>query len=91
MRDTLKGTEVWYFYSVNCPWCQKQAPVLDEFLEEHPEITAVKINVDEEPDAADMNGINSFPVIIPVVDGMFKNRINGFAEKDKISSAVFGD
>lgn len=86
----IKQKELWYFYSTTCPWCQKQEPVLNEFLEEHPEVDVVKINVDEDPEAADMNGIKSFPVIIPLIDGSFKKPITGYSEKEGIFEAVFG-
>ena len=53
--------ELWYFYADWCHYCKQQTPVLDEYIERHPEISVIKILESENKDAIEQNNIKGFP------------------------------
>mmetsp|Transcript_5684 Transcript_5684/g.5880 ORF Transcript_5684/g.5880 Transcript_5684/m.5880 type:complete len:132 (-) Transcript_5684:93-488(-) len=55
------GKKVFYFTAKWCPPCRKIAPIYDKISQEFPDIVFAKIDVDESPNAAALNAINSIP------------------------------
>lgn len=52
------------FFASRCWPCKMLSPVIDELSNEHPEITFLKVDVDEVPELAHEYGITAMPTII---------------------------
>lgn len=63
-----KQTVLVDFWASWCGPCKRQAPILEAFAEENPDIKVCKVNVDEEPALAQQFEIMSIPSLI-----VFKN------------------
>jgi thioredoxin 1 len=51
------------FWAPWCGPCLQVAPVLAEIAAEHPELSVVKINIDEHPKVAASYGVTSIPLL----------------------------
>ena len=56
------------FYADWCGPCKMLAPIVEGLAGKHPEITFIKVNIDETPDLAERYGVMSIPTLI-----VFKN------------------
>jgi len=57
------------FWAEWCGPCHAVAPVLDRIAAERPELTLVKVNIDEEQELARRYGVVSIPTIVLFKDG----------------------
>ena len=57
------------FWAEWCGPCHAVAPVLDRIAAERPELSLVKVNIDEEQELARRYGIVSIPTIVLFKDG----------------------
>ena len=71
-----------------CGPCRMQAPILDEFAMEHPEVKACKVDVDAEPALASRFGIMSIPTLIYFEDGKQIGKAVGVQMKEQIADAL---
>lgn len=72
------------FYADWCGPCKMQAPIMETFSQEHPEIKCVKINSDESADLAMTYGIMSIPSLIVFKGGKEVNRTVGVHSKEDL-------
>lgn len=83
-----KGVVVVDFFATWCAPCKMLAPVLEEISEEVAEAKIVKIDVDENPVAANMYRVSSIPTIKIFKDGELKDTKVGFQPKEVLKEAI---
>ena len=83
-----KGVVVVDFFATWCAPCKMLAPVLEEISEEVKEAKIVKIDVDENPLAANMYHVSSIPTIKIFKDGELKDSKVGFQPKEFLKEAI---
>ena len=83
-----EGTVVLDFYADWCGPCKMLAPIYDEVAEETPDVFFGKINVAEEPEAAEMFSVRSVPSVLVFCKGKTVKRSTGFMKKDALRSMV---
>lgn len=78
------------FWATWCGPCQSQAPVLEQFSEENPDIFVGKINVDSEPELTLQYKVMTIPTLVVIKDGERKASKAGFSTKEEIKKLVEG-
>ena len=76
------------FFATWCGPCKMFAPVLDEFAEEHDEVEAVKVDVDELGELARRYGIMSIPTVILFKNGEPTKKNIGFLDAEELEEFV---
>lgn len=76
------------FYADWCGPCKMVAPIVEEISLERGDISVGKVNVDQSPAVAGAYNVMSIPTIIVFKDGKEKNRMVGYAPKEKILSML---
>ena len=84
--DELKkeGNLVVDFYADWCGPCKMLGPVMETVAEDYPEVTFVKVNVDEEPELAESYGIMSIPSVFFLKDGEIVKQFLGLQQERNI-------
>lgn len=77
-EKTKEGKVLVDFYAVWCGPCGMLAPLVEKLGEEHPEITIIKVNVDEAPEISAKFNIYSIPTLILFEDGKAKKTQVGY-------------
>ncbi len=72
------------FWAEWCGPCRMLSPVVDEIAEERSDIKVGKVNVDDEPELAQMFGVMSIPTLVVMKDGKAVNKSVGVVPKGKI-------
>ena len=83
-----KGVVVVEFFATWCAPCKMLAPILEEISEEVKEAKVVKIDVDENPLAANLYHVSSIPTIKIFKDGELKDSKVGFQPKEFLQEAI---
>ena len=66
------------FYADWCGPCRMVSPHVDQIADENPDVVVGKVNVDNEPELAQMFGVFSIPALIVLKNGIrFISRISG--------------
>ena len=72
------------FYAEWCGPCQILKPVVDEFIETHPEVKVRRINIDDSRPLAEQYRVATIPCLIVVKDGEEVAREVGVVSLKKI-------
>ena len=72
------------FWASWCGPCRMVSPIVDEIAEEFDNICVGKINVDEEPELANVFSVQSIPMLVVMKDGKIVNQAVGYMPKEKI-------
>lgn len=72
------------FYADWCGPCRMVSPIVDEISDENPQYLVGKINVDEQPQLAQIFGISSIPMLVVLKDGKMVNQSVGARPKAQI-------
>jgi len=67
-----------------CGPCRMIGPVLDKLAEENPNIQVIKVNVDENSDAAVEYGVRSIPAVFIYKEGVQTDKFVGVKSKEEI-------
>lgn len=76
------------FFASWCGPCKMLAPIIDEVAEERPDVTVVKVNVDDEPELAEQFGVFSIPTLVLLKDGKIAHQSAGARPKAQILSLI---
>ncbi|MCR5087490.1 MAG: thioredoxin [Lachnospiraceae bacterium] len=82
------GLVVVDFWASWCGPCRMMSPILQDFSEEHPEITVAKVNVDSEPELAMKYKIMNIPSILFFRGGDIVKRQIGAVSKGKLEEIL---
>ncbi len=78
------------FYADWCGPCRMVSPLVDEIAEENPQYLVGKINVDEEPELAQVFGVASIPTLVVMKNGKIVQQAVGARPKSQILSMLEG-
>ena len=76
------------FWASWCGPCRMVSPIIDEIAEENDDIKVGKVNVDEQPDLADMFKIHVIPTVIVIKNGEIAATSVGYKEKNEFLKLV---
>ena len=80
-NEIKNGTILVDVYADWCGACKMVAPVVDEIANARPDITVIKVNVDEHSSLASQYGVFSIPTLITFKEGNEKARLVGYKPK----------
>ncbi len=72
------------FWAPWCGPCRMVVPIVEEIVNERPDIKVGKINVDEEAELAGKFGIVSIPTLVVIEKGKIVNQAMGARPKEAI-------
>ena len=72
------------FYADWCGPCRMVSPIVEEIAEENPQYLVCKVNVDEEPELAQLYGVSSIPTLVVMKNGEVASRSAGARQKAQI-------
>ncbi len=75
------------FYADWCGPCKTQDPILEDLLEDYPDVEFEKINVDEQQDVANEYQVRSLPTLIVENEEGVVERFVGVTQAPDIESA----
>lgn len=78
------------FYADWCGPCRMVSPLVDEIADENPQYLVGKINVDEEPELAQVFGVSSIPMLAVLENGKIVNQSVGARPKAQILAMLEG-
>lgn len=76
------------FWAAWCGPCKMLSPIVDQIAEEHPEIKACKVNIDEEPSLAIDYKVMSIPTLLVFKNGEKINMSIGVQSKSDIEAML---
>lgn len=91
--ETIKNSEktvLLDFYADWCGPCRMVSPIVDEIAEENPQYVIAKVNVDEQPELAQMFGVSSIPTLVVLKNGEVANISVGARPKTQILAMLEG-
>jgi len=77
------------FWAPWCGPCKALGPILEELHQEMPDkVDIYKVNVDENTDLAQENGVQSIPTILLYKNGTLSQTIVGLKSKEELTEAI---
>ena len=79
-REQIAGADgivIIDFTAAWCPPCRLLSPVLDQLAREAPDLTVLKVDVDESPEFASSHQVMSMPTLVFFTEGHELRRIVG--------------
>lgn len=79
-----KGDVLVDFFATWCGPCKMLSPIIESVAKENPDLTVLKVDVDEVGALAARYGVASIPTLIHFVDGVEKDKALGYMPKPKL-------
>ncbi|MCC9642547.1 thioredoxin [Rhodopirellula sp. JC740] len=76
------------FWAPWCGPCRQIAPMIDELASENPGVKIGKVNIDDNPGAAQKFGINSIPTLLLFKNGEIADTFVGVRPKAALQDAL---
>lgn len=76
------------FWAPWCGPCRQIAPMIDELASENPSVKIGKVNIDDNPEAAQRFGINSIPTLLVFKGGEVAESFVGVRPKAALQQAL---
>lgn len=83
-----EGPVLVYFYADWCGPCRIQAPILDDFARETPDVLIVKVDFDQARNLARRYSVTAIPNLKVFRDGEVVNEHLGVAQKERLKALV---
>lgn len=80
--EIQKGMVLVDFYADWCGPCKMLGPIIEEISRENPQLSIIKVNVDEHEDLAREYAVMSIPTVILFQDGQIRQKQVGFVPKE---------
>src|SRR5690606_8940848 len=76
------------FWAPWCGPCRQIAPVIEELAKENPSVKIGKVNIDDNPGAAERFGVSSIPTLMVFRDGQVSDSFVGVRPKSQLQAAI---
>ena len=76
------------FWAPWCGPCRQIAPVIDELATENPGVKIGKVNIDDNPGAAERFGVSSIPTLLVFRNGEVTESFVGVRPKSQLQKAI---
>lgn len=86
--EHIEGIAVVDFFATWCGPCKMLAPVLEQVQDEMKSVKIVKIDIDQNPDAAAEYGVKNIPTIKIFKDGKELTTNVGFMPKESLKDMI---
>lgn len=83
-----KGTVLVDFWAGWCAPCRMLRPVLEQLAADRPDVTVVKVDVDENMSLAAAYGVESIPMLLVFKSGQLVNKSIGFVSQPEIEKLI---
>lgn len=89
LYEAMKAPKVLVdFYATWCGPCNRLTPIIEKVSEEHPELSVIKIDVDEVPEVAQKYEVRSIPTLLYVEEGKIIDQTLGYMPEEALLSFV---
>ncbi|QLG63788.1 thioredoxin family protein [Halorarum salinum] len=76
------------FHADWCGPCKTQDPILEELLEDYPDVSFEKVDVEEEQEIANQYQVRSLPTVVVENDDGVVERFVGVTQREDIEEAL---
>lgn len=76
------------YWATWCPPCKQMNPIIEEIEAELPDVKVEKIDIDNNPEVAQADGVMSIPTYVVLNDGKEVARIVGATSKSNLLQAI---
>ncbi len=75
-------------YADWCAPCRQLKPLLEQAMENHPDIEIVGLNIDDESDFASQNGVRSIPTLLWYRNGELIHKTSGMMKLSTLDEKI---